>query len=66
MTSPLTERARAELRPRLLHWSRVSLLLCLFLLFPLLLLSGLSPTCALTVHLVPHTHDDVGWLKTVS
>ena len=24
-----------------------------------------SPASSLTVHIVPHTHDDVGWLKTV-
>ena len=38
--------------------SLVSLaLLCASLLF--------SPASSLTVHIVPHTHDDVGWLKTV-
>ena len=28
------------------------------------LLASPRPTSSLTVHLVPHTHDDVGWLKT--
>ena len=43
----------------------LSLLLPLLALFPL---SSFPPslfTSALTVHLVPHTHDDVGWLNTV-
>ena len=36
------------------------------LLLLLVSLAGLlSLTSSLTVHLVPHTHDDVGWLKTV-
>ena len=37
-------------------------MLCL-LLFGL---AAVSSVRSLTVHLVPHTHDDVGWLNTVS
>ena len=38
------------------------------LVIALVALAGvaLPPVRSLTVHLVPHTHDDVGWLNTVS